>query len=49
VDALPHGVSLLVNNAGITRDRSTVNMSDDEWDSVLTLEFDRVPCKWSIY
>ena len=28
-------MSLLVNNAGITRDRSTVNMSDDEWDSGL--------------
>src|SRR5512140_3073737 len=35
--ALPPGVSLLVNNAGITRDRSAVNMSDDEWDSVLSV------------
>ena len=37
VAALPDGVSLLVNNAGITRDRSAVNMSDDEWDSVLSV------------
>src|SRR5512143_3418286 len=35
--ALPPDVSLLVNNAGITRDRSAVNMSDDEWDSVLSV------------
>jgi 3-oxoacyl-[acyl-carrier protein] reductase len=35
--ALPPGVSLLVNNAGITRDRSAVNMSDDEWNSVLSV------------
>jgi 3-oxoacyl-[acyl-carrier protein] reductase len=35
--SLPAGVSLLVNNAGITRDRSAVNMSDDEWDSVLSV------------
>jgi 3-oxoacyl-[acyl-carrier protein] reductase len=37
VAALPAGVSLLVNNAGITRDRSAVNMSDEEWDSVLSV------------
>ena len=37
VAALPPGVSLLVNNAGITRDRSAVNMSDDEWGSVLSV------------
>ncbi len=30
-------VSLLVNNAGITRDRTMVNMSDEEWDSVLSV------------
>jgi acetoacetyl-CoA reductase/3-oxoacyl-[acyl-carrier protein] reductase len=28
-------VSLLVNNAGITRDRTLMKMSDDEWRSVL--------------
>ncbi len=30
-------VSLLVNNAGITRDRSTIKMSDEEWASVLSV------------
>jgi len=37
VSRLPANVSLLVNNAGITRDRSMVNMSDDEWQSVLSV------------
>jgi len=37
VSKLPPGVSLLVNNAGITRDRSAVNMSDDEWNAVLSV------------
>ncbi len=37
VAALPGEVTLLVNNAGITRDRSIVNMSDDEWQSVLSV------------
>ncbi len=35
VATLPQPPSLLVNNAGITRDRSIVKMSDDEWRSVL--------------
>lgn len=35
VDALPENVTLLVNNAGITRDRSLQKMSDDEWRSVI--------------
>jgi acetoacetyl-CoA reductase/3-oxoacyl-[acyl-carrier protein] reductase len=37
VAQLPALVSLLVNNAGITRDRSMINMSDDEWQSVLSV------------
>lgn len=37
VSGLSGQVSLLVNNAGITRDRSMVNMSDDEWQSVLSV------------
>ncbi|MCL5966071.1 MAG: SDR family oxidoreductase [Deltaproteobacteria bacterium] len=37
VAKLPAHVSLLVNNAGITRDRSVINMSDDEWHSVLSV------------
>ncbi|PWB60575.1 MAG: dehydrogenase [Deltaproteobacteria bacterium] len=37
VSQLPATVSLLVNNAGITRDRSVIHMSDDEWQSVLSV------------
>jgi acetoacetyl-CoA reductase/3-oxoacyl-[acyl-carrier protein] reductase len=37
VASLPEDVTLLVNNAGITRDRSIVKMSDDEWQSVLSV------------
>ena len=35
VAALPSPPQLLVNNAGITRDKSLVKMTDDEWDAVL--------------
>ncbi|MTW17151.1 SDR family oxidoreductase [Rhodoplanes serenus] len=35
IAAVDGPVSLLVNNAGITRDRSIVRMSDEEWQSVL--------------
>jgi 3-oxoacyl-[acyl-carrier protein] reductase len=35
VASLPKPAQLLVNNAGITRDHSIVNMSDEEWRSVL--------------
>ena len=31
------GLSILVNNAGITRDRMLFNMSDDEWDAVIAV------------
>lgn len=37
VAALPPEVSLLVNNAGITRDRSAANMTDEEWQSVIAV------------
>jgi NAD(P)-dependent dehydrogenase (short-subunit alcohol dehydrogenase family) len=30
-------LDILVNNAGITRDRMLVNMSEEEWDSVITV------------
>ena len=33
--ALPRPPSLLINNAGITRDRSIIKMSDEDWQSVL--------------
>ncbi|WP_024800813.1 3-oxoacyl-ACP reductase [Nocardia sp. BMG51109] len=43
-DALIHtadetfgGVDIVVNNAGITRDRMLFNMSDDEWDAVIAV------------
>ncbi len=35
VQKLPDDVSLLVNNAGITRDRSIGKMTDEEWRSVI--------------
>jgi acetoacetyl-CoA reductase/3-oxoacyl-[acyl-carrier protein] reductase len=37
VTALPGPVALLVNNAGITRDRSLAKMSDAEWAAVLSV------------
>jgi acetoacetyl-CoA reductase/3-oxoacyl-[acyl-carrier protein] reductase len=37
VAELPVAPSLLVNNAGITRDRSLVKMSDAEWAAVLAV------------
>jgi acetoacetyl-CoA reductase/3-oxoacyl-[acyl-carrier protein] reductase len=37
VAEIPEPVTLLVNNAGITRDRSIANMSDEEWLSVLAV------------
>jgi len=37
VAELPAPASLLVNNAGITRDRAMINMSDDEWRAVLAV------------
>ncbi|MEE8366471.1 MAG: 3-oxoacyl-ACP reductase FabG [Gammaproteobacteria bacterium] len=35
VSALTDSPTLLVNNAGITRDRTLVKMQDDEWQSVI--------------
>lgn len=35
VGELGAGVSLLVNNAGITRDKSVVKLSDEDWKAVL--------------
>ena len=37
VSQLPEPASLLVNNAGVTRDRTLVNMTDEEWDAVLSV------------
>ena len=35
VAALPLPPTLLVNNAGVTRDRTIVNMTDEEWATVI--------------
>ena len=35
IAALPRPPLLVVNNAGITRDKSLVKMTDEEWDAVL--------------
>lgn len=35
IATLPSPATLLVNNAGITRDRTLLNMSDAEWSSVI--------------
>ncbi|MDD2735145.1 MAG: 3-oxoacyl-ACP reductase FabG [Desulfuromonadaceae bacterium] len=37
LDQIPDTVTLLVNNAGITRDRSVTKMTDDEWLSVISV------------
>ena len=37
VSRIAEPVSLLVNNAGIARDKSMVNMSDEEWNAVLSV------------
>jgi acetoacetyl-CoA reductase/3-oxoacyl-[acyl-carrier protein] reductase len=37
VSEIAEPVSLLVNNAGVTRDKSLVNMSDEEWSAVLSV------------
>lgn len=37
VETLPDDLNLLVNNAGITRDRTIAKMSDEEWQSVINI------------
>ncbi len=37
VNELADDVTLLVNNAGITRDKSIAKMSDEEWSSVINI------------
>lgn len=43
------GLDVLVNNAGILRDRALVNMSEDEWDEVTTVHLKGhfVPTRWA--
>lgn len=49
--ALDHfgGLDVLINNAGILRDRALVNMSEDEWDEVTTVHLKGhfVPTRWA--
>ncbi|MBD8492709.1 3-oxoacyl-ACP reductase [Pseudomonas syringae] len=40
IEQLPDGVDILVHNAGITRDKTLVNMTPDLWDSVLDINLD---------
>jgi NAD(P)-dependent dehydrogenase (short-subunit alcohol dehydrogenase family) len=42
-------LDVLVNNAGILRDRALVNMSEDEWDSVVNVHMKGhfVPTRWA--
>ncbi|MGY4492215.1 3-oxoacyl-ACP reductase [Pseudomonas sp. TE3610] len=37
IAALPDGVDVVVHNAGITRDKTLVNMTPEYWDSVLAV------------
>ncbi len=43
------GLDVLVNNAGVLRDRALVNMTEDEWDEVSTVHLKGhfVPTRWS--
>ena len=43
------GLDVLVNNAGILRDRALVNMSEEEWDEVTTVHLKGhfVPTRWA--
>ena len=42
-------LDILVNNAGILRDRALVNMTEEEWDSVITVHLKGhfVPTRWA--
>ncbi|HEV8063611.1 MAG TPA: SDR family oxidoreductase [Acidimicrobiales bacterium] len=43
------GLDVLVNNAGILRDRMLVNMTDGEWDAVINVHLRGTfaPCRWA--
>ena len=43
------GLDVLVNNAGILRDRMLVNMTDDEWHAVIHVHLRGtfVPARWA--
>jgi len=37
LERIPKPITMLVNNAGITRDKSLVKMSDEDWNAVLSV------------
>lgn len=37
-----HGLDILINNAGITRDASTLKLTDEQWDQVLAVNLSAV-------
>ncbi len=43
------GLDVLANNAGILRDRTLVNMSEDEWDAVIKVHLKGTfaPLRWA--
>ena len=43
------GLDVLVNNAGILRDRMLVNMTEEEWDAVIKVHLKGMfgPCRWA--
>src|SRR5687768_11850355 len=42
-------LDVLVNNAGILRDRMLVNMTEEEWDAVINVHLKGTfaPCRWA--
>jgi 3-oxoacyl-[acyl-carrier protein] reductase len=38
------GLSIVVNNAGITGDRMLFNMSDEDWDTVIAVHLRGISC-----
>lgn len=40
IAALPGGIDIVVHNAGITRDKTLLNMSSEQWDSVLAVNLE---------
>lgn len=44
IQALPNGVDIVVHNAGITRDKTLLNMSAEQWDSVMAVNLKAPSC-----
>ncbi len=41
-DEMSHGIDVVINNAGITRDAQTVKMTDEQWDQVIAVNLTAV-------